>query len=270
MKECDIYSTSRFVKLCKKNIIEDWKVNVLRFAGIFGILAVLFLWNGYLCYRNSYIDEYFKQEDPCYNFIISMFMICLFVVGSVGASYMMSKMSKKTGSVNVLMNPASMFEKYLFRWIWAVVIFTGLYLVAFFAADYLRVFAYRLIYPEHAQIILPVNILQATEGMEYRSEFITMIVLCYFYVQSLFVLGSSIWPKRSALKTFAASLLVAIVYFYIGWLSSKFFLNSSKYYDNGSEVTSLYASIIFLAVLTLFNWVMGYFRFKESEIIQRM
>ena len=55
----------------------------------------------------------------------------------------------------------------------------------------------------------------------------------YFFVQSLFVLGSSIWPKNSFLKTFAAGTVIVMVYFLVGILMSKILLENGQYYPGG-------------------------------------
>ena len=92
-------------------------------------------------------------------------------------------------------------------------------------------------------------------------------------VQSLFVLGSSIWPKNSFLKTFASGTIIGMVYFAVGALVSKVLLESGRYYSGGvleSKETTLWIVIVAGIFFALVNWVLAYFRFKESEIINRM
>ena len=95
----------------------------------------------------------------------------------------------------------------------------------------------------------------------------------YFFVQSLFVLGSSIWPKNSFLKTFAAGTVIVMVYFLVGILMSKILLENGQYYSGGifeSKDTIWWIIIVAGIFFALVNWTLAYFRFKESEIINRM
>lgn len=275
MGKCEIFNLSRFVKVCRKSIMEDWKVNVLRLASNYGILAILFIWNGYLEYglisRGASFDE-----DPTWGFVATIFGIGLFISGAIAASNMMSKMAVKTGTINVLMTPASMLEKYLGRLIWVVVVATVSFLVAFYAADYTKYIIYKIIYPD-IKVIMPIDLSAAVSlrYMSHKGAFVAFFILSYLYTQSLFVLGSNIWPKRSFVKTFAAGIIISIVYFWIGWLSSKIFINPEENYlvrnmMDMSEEQVRAIMIAIISVFTLFNWVLGYYRFKESEIIQRM
>lgn len=43
---------SRFVDLCRKEMIESWKANVFRVVMMYGLLAVFFVWNGYFRYSS--------------------------------------------------------------------------------------------------------------------------------------------------------------------------------------------------------------------------
>ena len=41
------FSAPRFVNLCRKEMVESWKANLLRFVMMYGIMAIAFVWNGY-------------------------------------------------------------------------------------------------------------------------------------------------------------------------------------------------------------------------------
>lgn len=43
-----------------------------------------------------------------------------------------------------------------------------------------------------------------------------MLSICF--VQSLFVLGSSVWPKNSFLKTFVSVTIIVLIYVLVGML----------------------------------------------------
>ena len=101
------------------------------------------------------------------------------------------------------------------------------------------------------------------------------VIAGYFFVQSLFVLGSTIWPKNSFLKTFASGTIIWIVYFLVGVFMSKMLLQSNKHYSFPDNIImsdeAMWGLLIAVSIFfTLFNWILAYFRFKESEIINRM
>ena len=96
-------------------------------------------------------------------------------------------------------------------------------------------------------------------------------VSAYFFAQSLFVLGSSIWPKNSFVKTFSAIVVIAIVYIAIGSVLAKMLFEGRSGGVNqtiSDETMTLSSTVIFFA-MAVFNWIVAYFRFKESEIINR-
>ena len=45
------FSAPRFVNLCRKEMVESWKANLLRFVMMYGIMAIAFVWNGYFQYN---------------------------------------------------------------------------------------------------------------------------------------------------------------------------------------------------------------------------
>ena len=114
---------------------------------------------------------------------------------------------------------------------------------------------YSLVYPENNAIaITPLSHLFG-ENTDYYTVFkhthtFVLMIASYFFCQSCFVLGSSVWPKNSFIKTFSAGMIIFIAYVLI---------------------VVGFACLSAIAVLfTLTNWTLAYFRFKESEIINRM
>lgn len=48
------FSQTRFVNLCRKEMVENWKSNLLRVALMYGAMAVIMLWSGYFFYSSVY------------------------------------------------------------------------------------------------------------------------------------------------------------------------------------------------------------------------
>ena len=271
------FSLPRFINLCRKEMVENWKSNVLRMVLMYGVMAVVMVWNGYFRYRGTY--NY--QEDPAWIFLLVTFIWALWGFGCLSASFTMEKMKTKTSRTSMLMVPATPFEKFFSRWFVFTVVFLVIFLISYKLADYTRFIIYSLAYPEEKDFIIPVDL---SHLVGERKTYYTLcrtglqfgaLLSAYFFVQSLFVLGSSIWPKNSFLKTFASGTVIAIVYFLLAVFMSKMFLENGNYYSENvftgmSEDTAMSIMIVVGIFFTLMNWTLAYFRFKESEIVNRM
>ena len=269
------FSLPRFMNLCRKEMVESWRSNVLRMVLLYGVMAVVMVWNGYFEYRT----EYEGTEDPTWVFLLVIFIWGLWVFGCLSASFTMEKMKTKINRISTLMIPATPFEKFFLRWFVFTVIFLVVFLITYKLADYTRVIVYSLAYPEK-DFISPVDLSHVVGN---RDEYYTLcrtglqfgaVMAMYFFVQSLFVLGSTIWPKNSFLKTFASGTIIGIVYFLIGTLITKMLLDNELHNSSpGSVISNENMMVLLIVVCTffaLFNWILAYFRFKESEIINRM
>lgn len=272
------FSLPRFMNLCRKEMVENWRSNVLRMVLMYGVMAVVMVWNGYFEYRYWHSGQI---EDPAWTFLLVVFIWSLWGFGCLSASFTMEKMKTKTSRTSMLMVPATPFEKFFSRWLVFTVVFLVIFLISYKLADYTRFIIYSLAYPEEKDFIIPVDL---SHLVGERKTYYTLcrtglqfgaLLSAYFFVQSLFVLGSSIWPKNSFLKTFASGTVIAIVYFLLAVFMSKMFLENGNYYSENvftgmSEDTAMSIMIVVGIFFTLMNWTLAYFRFKESEIVNRM
>lgn len=272
------FSAPRFVSLCRKEMVESWKANLLRFVMMYGIMAIAFVWNGYFQYNHpeGLINRGITQ-DPIWIFELGAFVWALVIMGLLSASFIMERMKSKTNRIAMLMTPATMFEKFFSRWLVFTFGFLIVFLIAFKLADWTRVAVYTVSYPELKDIITSTPLSHLVGKGQFWTVFddcnyFMLGVSAYFFAQSLFVLGSSIWPKNSFVKTFSAIVVVAIIYIAIGSVLAKILFEARGVrgvnQDISDEAVTLWTTIIFFG-MAIFNWVVAYFRFKESEIINR-
>ena len=272
------FSAPRFVNLCRKEMVESWKANLLRFVMMYGIMAIAFVWNGYFQYNypEGLINRGITQ-DPIWTFELGAFIWALVIMGLLSASFIMERMKTKTNRIAMLMTPATMFEKFFSRWLVFTFGFLIVFLIAFKLADWTRVVVYMVSYPELKDIISSTPLSHLVGKEQFWTVFadcnyFMLGISAYFFVQSLFVLGSSIWPKNSFVKTFSAIVVVAIIYIAIGAALAKILFEARGVHgvnqDISDEAMTLWTTIIFFG-MAIFNWVVAYFRFKESEIINR-
>lgn len=263
--ENNFFSLSRFAKVAKKDFMENYKTNALRIIMLYSVITVILLWAGFLRYNNG-------QEDSSINYPMSLVLAPIFALLLDGtlflyASFMMDGMKTKTKRISFLMNPATTFEKYIYRWIMATILFFAIYLVVFMLADYTRVIIYSIAYPD--LYIEPFSILKSKEVIMDGNVF--FFLSSTFAVQSFFVLGSTIWHKNAFIKTVAAVTVIAIVYSLTAAGLGKWLLDGLSFpmlnSISPSDIRAM--AIIAMSCVAVFNWVLSYFRFKESEIIHR-
>lgn len=277
------FSLPRFMNLCRKEMVESWRSNVLRMVLLYGVMAVVMVWNGYLVYRTHdsvrFLERY-AETDPAWKFILIAFLWFLFGFGCLSGALTMEKMKNKTNRLSVLMTPVTPFEKFFSHWLISTAVFLVVFFITFELADYTRVLICSLIYPDVKEVILPVNLgdLVGSGKRWYLFDEVYKLIplfAIYFFVQSLFVLGSSVWPKNSFLKTFVAVTVIVLIYMLVGMLmKNMLFDGSGKDFSHVFSSTSWKQIFIMMSVGFMFfafvNWTLAYFRFKESEIIQRM
>lgn len=274
------FSASRFMNLCRKEMVENWKSHVLRVAMMYGVMAIAFVWNGYLEYKPflSTLPKHSPENDPAWSFVLRAFVVFLIIFGMLSASFTMEKMKTKTSRLQVLMTPATPFEKYFSGWLLSTLVYIIVFLIAFKLADYTRVLVYMryaAVYPD-LKVIAPVDLGWLVAIPRFNSPFDTAdaalgAISAYFFFQSCFVLGSAIWPKNSFIKTVAAGIIIIIVYVLVVAFFAKSLL--PEHFNYNPDIEERTIKIIAATVAMCFavgNWMLAYFRFKESEIINRM
>ena len=103
------FSASRFMSLCRKEMVESWKTNVLRFVMMYGIMAIIFVWSGYLNYDHpERLLSKGVTYDPMWKLGLVAFLWAVVIMGMLGASFVMERMKTKTNRIAVLMTPATM------------------------------------------------------------------------------------------------------------------------------------------------------------------
>lgn len=278
MKKICLFSESRFLLLLRKEVLENWKTFLLRMLVVYGILAIIMVWQASYHYTASIGFE--RIQHRIYLFGIQLFVVSTFVFGIVSASRMMEGMNSKSRRISTLMLPATMSEKFLVRTLLYAVISLLAYVLVFMLADFTRSIIYWVIcLPDLPRIgLLPIfDYLvdsETTSGFFHTQSECLLVVMFFLFFQSLFALGSCIWPRLALQKTFAVSMLLIVMSVLFGATLTRLFLEDRylqlRYAWLSSDLTTPYVTLyILLSVGILFNWVLAYFRFKESEIIHR-
>lgn len=272
MNKDTCFSIGRLVLLTRKDMVENWKTIALRATTALAIMTVILVVTAWI----TYSSETSSGFDHMVNKSLTVFCGATFIFGCLLASTTFDKMKHKTSRLSTLMTPGTQFEKFFSRWF----LYTLVYLVAFtfifMLADYGRVIFGRLAFPETT--VVPTNLKylftpygDRVEGFEQFKPGATL--LGYFFIQSFFVLGSSVWPRNSFIKSFAAGFGIVVSYILFNVLMLRLLIGENVIINNDTVVNPnvvINLSMAVLAAFTLFNWTMAYFRFKESELIERM
>ena len=267
------FSFPRFANYFKKVLVEDRKRLLQRIITVFGLLVVFGAIISDSCYQH-YMEALKmgivrNEIDPAIDGLMPLFVFGLFIGCALSASFIMEPMNSKTGRIYALMLPATSFEKYFVRWFIYTIGYLVVYYLLFLLVDVMRVCVFSVVYPE-IDIITFLN--PYAEIVALRDDApLGFIVSLYLLLQSIFVLGSSLWPKYAFLKTFTA-------YTILGMAFSAFFAGIMNLFDrpgNSYIMPELSDDTLFLIatcgvmMVTLFFWWLAYKRFKETEVVNR-
>lgn len=273
----DTFSIKRLGLLFKKDFQENWKKYLMYIATAYALLTIILS----MSTRPSITIEgstfYYNKA------MISPILTAFTIFGLIFASTMMTPMNDKTKRIAFLSNPSSSLEKFLYRWLIVTIGYIIIIIPTIYAADITRVLIATIRFPG---IEIPLTDFSkiAGEGGPAHEFFVEPIILkvlitFYLFMQSVFILGSAFWAKNSLIKTSSVCLIVTTCYI----LLSKFIItlllgktsflaidNALSFMDNqqGTRSPEMFLSIFFI-LFTLIFWTIAYFRFKESEIINR-
>lgn len=281
------FNIKRFGLVIRKDLMENWKRYMLLLLTMLGITAIV-LTIPSLEYYSS-LERYGHIYSNLNHDLLTYLSFTFGAFGILFASTFMNPMNSKTKRGAYLINPSSMLEKYLSRWL----IITIGYIIAFFTilwiADMLRVGLCAARHPD-----LEVNFLDYTKliftgdnswkhhEFVFEKELFIILISTYFLFQSLFILGSTCWEKASFIKTFTAGAVIQLAYtllcrwaillFYGNLRGFENVLNSFEpaNRNNISLEQAVISAACVISVFTLTNWILAFFRLRESEIIKRI
>jgi hypothetical protein len=267
------FSFPRFANYFKKVLVEDRKRLLQRIITVLGLLVVFGAIISDSCYQHYMealkIGIVRSEIDPAIDGLMPLFVFGLFIGCALSASFIMEPMSSKTSRIYALMLPATSFEKYFVRWFIYTIGYLVVYYLLFLLVDVMRVCVFSVIYPE-IDIITFIN--PYAEIVALRDDApLGFIVSLYLLLQSIFVLGSSLWPKYAFLKTFTAYTILGMAFsaFFVGIMNLFNRPGNSYIMPVLSEDTLFLIATCGILLVTLFFWWLAYKRFKEMEVVNR-
>ena len=267
------FSFPRFANYFKKVLVEDRKRLLQRIITVFGLLVVFSAIISDSCYQHYMealkIGIVRSEIDPAIDGLMPLFVFGLFIGCALSASFIMEPMSSKTSRIYALMLPATSFEKYFVRWFIYTIGYLVVYYLLFLLVDVMRVCVFSVIYPE-IDIITFIN--PYAEIVALRDEVpLGFVVSLYLLLQSIFVLGSSLWPKYAFLKTFTAYTILGMAFsaFFAGIMNLFNRPGNSYIMPELSDDTLFLIATCGILLVALLFWWLAYKRFKEMEVVNR-
>lgn len=270
------FSGKRFSLCLGKYLGENWRRLVLQVGVGFGVLLAAALLSG-LSNRTSYrwlanSDERWIQ-DPALSTEVAFFCFLAMIFAAISASMIFKDLASKEGRIYWLTSPASQFEKYLVGVVIYIVAFLVLLVGGVILADAVRVLLFELFTPwgAYLEFLVPSLIDECIEAPDMPTVF-TLLTLGLLFGQSLFVVGSAVWPKGAFIKTAVAVGIIGMVYAAVIAISSSLIpvvKNSATFYVTKDSDAAAIVTYIVAVTAILFNYCVAYLRYKEIDVIDR-
>ena len=269
MTNTDRFSAARTLSLTALYISENRRKLLLRTALLLGVMICIAVIN----IPYSYSWEW-PQKDFQLNELLGFYYFGGLILSCLGASLMMEDIRSKEGRIRLLMHPTPIAETFLSRWLIYVIAFPVIFLLSVALADAIRVGIASITLPGYnAEFIFrPIfidneNTRSVLGPPHYRTTFVASFIYIYFFIQSLFVLGSTIWTRSSFLKTFIEFGALTAIYMICAMMTGEY-LMYGKIWPEHLWIKDHFKEIMFAMATAaiLFNWTLGCIRLHELDV----
>jgi hypothetical protein len=198
------FSFKRFSLLLSKHWADNKKRYLLSVIAFIGLLVAWFTFT-------MLVDSRTAMEKGMQ---MGTYFFSLFAVGSFYANQYFRDLGSRAKGINFLLVPASAFEKILCSLLYTVILFFVVFTSAFYLVDVLMV----TIADNFLNVNIPnkekglINIFEAA-SLPFDGESGFNLLLIFFTIQSVFLLGSVYYAKYSFLKTIISGFVVFFIVF---------------------------------------------------------
>lgn len=274
-----LFSFSRIAMVMKREVMENWKMNLYRLAGVYAAFASPMLLN--MLAVDLDMDAQMAFQQYCTRMGRSFILITVFL-SIIFVTTILENMKTKEQRTAFLMLPATMIEKFVARFLMVTVGMAIAIVVSALLAEvtrYLVLPLYHLPDTFYQPVLCgmlsgefnPFNIV----GREWMP--IWMGAAFMLWGHSLYLLGGSLWYKSPFLKMTAVLFLVSMsasflmvqavlwighenIHIFVKWLEEHLQWMTEEYF--------FAMWMIFFNSLTLFNWWLSYRLFARSQVIK--
>ena len=257
----ETFNLTRFLNLFKKHTAEQYKTYLMS-AGV--LIGVLILILGFISYSTR------GHMGPTIQ--AAMFINFLFFSGTIFTSLIFTDLGDRKKSIPALSLPASHFEKYLVAWVYSYVIFQLVFLLCFYAIDYLVITAWNAGAEEKMELI---NVF--SPDRKVWASFLIFAVL-----HSICFLGAVFFEKLHFIKTvFSFFILIAVLCLFNPVLLHIIFqeeidggipftlvgliIDKQNIYIEPTTTSRIIAATVAI-LISVILWISTYFRLKEKQV----
>lgn len=208
----DKYSTARMWALTKRYFVENRRNIAITAGVIFGILLLASIMITKSTHRD--VNEWSRsgaQERTA--FVWMMFVWAAGLIGTILGSLTFSSMSTKPKRISNLMLPAAQSEKFISQCLLYIGGGNLFIIISMLLADTISAVMFGM-RPGWMSPAISGFIRKLWYELPYGHQILAMVVLggavLFLFGQSIYVLGSAWWPRKSFMKTFVALLAVQI------------------------------------------------------------
>lgn len=196
-----------------------------------------------------------------------LFMISAIIGGLLFIGNSFGYLRKKESTLNTLMLPASVYEKYIYEYMGKVVLYTVLYPILFYIVSIPVVALAEFIRPERIYASFSFDPIFSPKNK--TPYMVTAWV--YFFASSLIFAGATAFKKYPLVKSLVfvgAIFLIGFSYVYLSF--QKLHLNNGMQYLAetfiGESDTALIWLYWILGISAITSLVYGFFKLKEKEV----
>lgn len=253
------FNIKRFGRLACWSLTNDKRYFVKSFLQIFVILLLAFL---FLTMMHKVNDSYSQNYKLCSIIVVLTFAVTVVM----GSSYMFYSMENQHDMQNLLMLPASNFEKYLIRyatWIFLL----PLYLVAFLFADLFQYFLHWALGFEHWTFVCTTLVDMVRElwrqmPVDAQHAAVNSVALVVIWFHSVFALGANFFRARKH-NWALTSIVIVLLTVLMMWIFP--FEEHTSYKD--TTTTDIIVTDVTTGMWALLNFWLSYKLFCRRQVI---
>ncbi len=209
----DRYSTARMWALTKRNFVENRRNIAITTGVIFGILLLISIMITKST-RPDHIEWSMSNVEERNIMMCVMFASAAGFIAQILGSLTFSSMSTKPKRISNLMLPASQSEKFISQCLIYVVGGNMFIILSMFLADTISALIFGMApgwMTSYGLLRMFTDLIHETP---YGPQALAMMILggavLFLLCQSIYVLGSAWWPRKSFLKTFVALFAIQV------------------------------------------------------------
>lgn len=266
----DKFSCARMWALTKRYAVENRR-NILITTGVMFGMILLF---SIVITKTMDENDIIRINSARSSLLLACYAWIAAIIVQVLGSLTFSSMSTKSKRISNMMLPAAQSEKFVSQCLLYVVGGNLVMVLSFFCADTVSALIFGRV-PGWAIAWQTVNeLLTCPRNINIALTFLVGFIWLYLFGQAIYVLGSTLWPKKSFLKTFIALFVIQILLPIIAPVNLliHFFSNIFDWLGNFPQDhiwISLWAVLAVAYVLLAGIYMLAWHRFRRLEIVKR-